>query len=116
MPKKKKKPNKKMQAWIDARRRRHLSSAQVQMARELGMNPKKLGQKANDDQEPWKAPLPEFIEQLYLKRFSKARRDHVAEATPSNCLCVYSRRTDGTSFELHSCPFLSTEPVIPMCL
>ncbi len=80
------------------------------------MNPKKLGQKANDDQEPWKAPLPEFIEQLYLKRFSKARRDHVAEATPSNCLCVYSRRTDGTSFELHSCPFLSTEPVIPMCL
>lgn len=41
------------------------------------MNPKKLGQKANHHQEPWKAPLPEFIAQLYLKRFGKARPDHV---------------------------------------
>src|SRR4030095_7486821 len=28
-----------MQRWIDARKRFHLSHAQVQMARELGMNP-----------------------------------------------------------------------------
>jgi len=41
------------------------------------MNPKKLGQKANHRQESWKVPLPEFIEQLYLKRFGKARPDHV---------------------------------------
>jgi len=31
------------QAWIDARKRHHLSHAHAQMARELGMNPKKLG-------------------------------------------------------------------------
>jgi len=31
-----KKPNQKLQAWIDARKRHHLSHAQVQMARELG--------------------------------------------------------------------------------
>jgi len=43
------------------------------MARELGMNPKKLGGKANHDQEPWKAPLPVFIEELYLKRFGRKR-------------------------------------------
>ena len=29
------------QAWVDSRRRFHLSHALVQMARELGMNPKK---------------------------------------------------------------------------
>jgi hypothetical protein len=34
----------------DARRRFHLSH--VQMARELGMNPKKLGKLDNHDQEP----------------------------------------------------------------
>ena len=61
----------KLQAWVDARKRFHLSHAQVQMARELGMNPKKLGQLNNHEQEPWKAPLPEFIENLYLKRFGR---------------------------------------------
>jgi hypothetical protein len=51
-----------MQRWIEARKRFHLSHAQVQMARELGMNPRKLGSLANHKQEPWKAPLPVFIE------------------------------------------------------
>src|ERR1700722_5595023 len=58
-----------LQPWIDARRRFHLSHEHVQMARELGMNPKKLGKLDNHDQEPWKLPLPEFIRKLYSKRF-----------------------------------------------
>jgi hypothetical protein len=66
----------KLQAWIDARKRFHLSHAQVQMARELGMNPKKLGGMANHRQEPWKIPLPQYIEELYLKRFKKERPDN----------------------------------------
>ena len=47
------------------------------MARELGLNPKKLGKLDNDDQEPWKLPLPAFIESLYRKRFGKDRPDLV---------------------------------------
>jgi hypothetical protein len=47
------------------------------MARELGMNPRKFGRLANHDQEPWKAPLPIFIERIYQKRFGKARPDRV---------------------------------------
>ena len=66
-----------MQRWIDARNRFHLSHAQVQMARELGLNPHKLGSLANHKQEPWKAPLPVFIEQNYRKRFGKAEPDRV---------------------------------------
>lgn len=62
-----------LQDWIEARKRHHLSHAQVQMARELGMNPKKLGKLDNHDQEPWKAPLPQFIEHLYFKRFGRER-------------------------------------------
>jgi hypothetical protein len=66
-----------LQAWVDARKRFHLSHAHVQMARELGMNPKKLGGMANHRQEPWKVPLPQYIEELYLKRFKKERPDNV---------------------------------------
>jgi len=61
----------KLQAWIQARTRHHLSHAHVQMARELGMNPTKLESIDNHRQEPWKAPLPEFIEHLYFKRFGR---------------------------------------------
>ncbi len=63
--------------WIEARKRHHLSNAHVQMARELGMNPKKLGKLDNHRQEPWKAPLPQFIEQLYFKSFGKERPELV---------------------------------------
>lgn len=66
-----------LQAWVDARKRFHLSDAHVQMARELGMNPKKLGGMANHKQEPWKRPLPQYIEELYLKRFKKEGPDSV---------------------------------------
>jgi hypothetical protein len=72
-----KKPNQKMQAWIDARKRHHLSHVQVQMTRELGMNPSKLGKLDNHDQEPWKMPLRYYIEHLYLKRFGKPSPDNV---------------------------------------
>ena len=74
---KKKKPDPKMQAWIDARKRHRLSDAHVQMARELGMNPRKLGKLDNHDQEPWKRPLPDFLEHLYQKRFRRKRPEIV---------------------------------------
>jgi hypothetical protein len=61
---KKIKTNHQMQKWIDARRRRHLSHSQVQMARGLGLKPAKLGKIDNHRQEPWGLPLPRFIEQL----------------------------------------------------
>ena len=67
----------KLQVWIEARKRHGLSHAQIQMARDLGMNPKKLGKLDNADQEPWKVPLPVFIENLYRKRFTKDRPDVV---------------------------------------
>jgi hypothetical protein len=41
------------------------------------MNPKRFGGKDNHRQEPWKVPLPQFIELVYLKRFGKQRPDLV---------------------------------------
>lgn len=67
----------KLQDWVEARKRHRLSHAHVQMARELGMNPRKLGKLDNHDQERWKAPLPRFIERLYFRRFGRERPDQV---------------------------------------
>ena len=71
------KPPQNLRDWIEARRRFRLSHAHVQMARELGMNPRKLGKLDNHEQEPWKAPLPLFIEHLYMKRFGRERPEVV---------------------------------------
>lgn len=73
----KKKTDPKLEAWLAARKRHRLSHAHVQMGRELGLNPAKLGKIDNHHQEPWKAPLPEFIESLYEKRFGRVRREKV---------------------------------------
>ena len=66
-----------LQAWIDARKLRHLSHAHVQMARELGMNPKKLGKIDNHRQEPWKAASAHLHRGPLFKRFGKERPDVV---------------------------------------
>lgn len=66
-----------LQIWIDARKRHALSHVVVQMARELGMNPRKLGGLDNHRQERWKAPLPEFIAGLYFRRFGCSQPETV---------------------------------------
>ena len=67
----------KFQVWVDARKRFRLTDTHIQMAREMGMNPKKFGSLANHDQEKWKAPLPIFIESLYFERFGKDRPNEI---------------------------------------
>ena len=66
-----------LEQWVEARKRFRLSHAQISMARELGLNPHKLGNLDNHDQEPWKAPLPLFIEHLYRKSFGRERPEVV---------------------------------------
>jgi hypothetical protein len=47
-----KQPKARLDAWADAQKRFHLSDLPIQMARELGLNPKKFGGLANHRQEP----------------------------------------------------------------
>ena len=41
------------------------------------MNPKNFGKLANHRQEKWKLPLPQFIEELYFKRFGRTQPEQV---------------------------------------
>ncbi len=61
----------KIEKWVAAQKKHRLSDKHVQMARELGLNPDKLGKIDNPEQETWKAPLPQFIERIYFKRFKR---------------------------------------------
>ena len=63
--------------WIEAKKKYRLSDMHIQMARELGMNPKTFGGLDNHKQEKQKSPLLDFIEDLYYKRFKKEKPDIV---------------------------------------
>ena len=67
----------KLRPWIEVRKKFKLSHAQIQMARELGLNPKKFGSLSNHKQEPWKAPLPEFIEHIYEKHMGRSQPNDI---------------------------------------
>jgi hypothetical protein len=47
------------------------------MARELGLNPKKIGSLATHRQEPWKEPLPDFIATMCERRFGRRQPERV---------------------------------------
>ena len=68
--------------WIKARRRFQLCDAHIQMARELGLNPKKSGGLANTKQEPWKLPLPEFIQERKAREQAGHLSEHSGEDPP----------------------------------
>lgn len=105
----------KLQTWVEARRRHHLSHAHVQMARELGMNPTKLGSLDNHRQQSWKQPLPQFLESLYEKRFGRARPEVVVsleERAATQAKRQAEKRTDRQRRrEAGSTP----QPVQPQC-
>ncbi len=99
----------KLRPWIEARPRFHLSHAQVQMARELGLNPKKLGKLDNHKQEPWKLPLPLFIEKCYRKRLGKEQPDDPrpveAKVAEKAARKAAKKEAEGTAPEGGDCPF-----------
>jgi hypothetical protein len=57
------------EAWRNAKKICRLTARQLDMARRLGLNPKKLPRLRPGPQERWKLPVGEFIEALYCNRF-----------------------------------------------
>jgi len=66
-----------LQLWVKVKRQCALTDAHVQMARELGMNPKRLIESEITAQGLTQIPLCQRIEGLYLKRFKKPQPDFV---------------------------------------
>lgn len=91
--------------WIDARKKFRLSNAHIQMARELGLSPKRFGSYADTTNQPWKVPLPQFIENQYFKQFGKERPDvvrsieEIAAAQVAKRAARKARKLDAASGE-----------------
>jgi hypothetical protein len=64
------------EAWSNTKRICQLNDRHVEMARALGMNPRKLPGLRPSPQERWKLPVGEFIEERYRKRFGGDPPDH----------------------------------------
>ncbi|TXL71687.1 hypothetical protein FHP25_28770 [Vineibacter terrae] len=112
-----------LKPWAEAQQRFHLSHAHVQMARELGLNPKKLGKLVGTKQQPWKLKLPDYIVKLYAKNFGKTRPDvvrslaEVASAQADKKAAGHDRkaamRVSLASFEAHHPPWPDDDQLIP---
>ena len=63
-----------LKKWSEAKKKHRLSQLHVCMAMELGFNPGKMSGYAPNPHEQWKAPLPDFIERIYEKRFGASHK------------------------------------------
>ncbi len=70
----KKKKTTRDREWADAKRKCRLNAETVRMAKELGMNPRKLIKNIPSKTERWKAPVHIWIRDLYEKRLAKTQR------------------------------------------
>lgn len=61
-----------LKKWIDAKKKSRLSQKHICMAMELGINPRSLASMGANPHELWKSPLPDYLEELYEKRFKRS--------------------------------------------
>ena len=64
--------------WAAAKRHCRLSVEEVRMARELGLNPRKLSKQVPSPAQPWKLPVGQWVRELYGK-------SHGAPASEPSC-------------------------------
>jgi len=57
--------------WVEAKRRCQLNQDDIQKAKELGLNPRKLTKNIPSKSQQWKAPVKYWIRDLYEKQQMK---------------------------------------------
>ena len=60
--------------WAEAKRECRLNAETVRMAKELGLNPRKLIKNIPNKSQRWKAPLHVWIREMYEERMGRAAR------------------------------------------
>ena len=99
------------EAWKNAKRICRLNRRQLEMARALGMNPRKLPRLRPSPQQRWKLPVGAFIEELYRKRFGgHPRHDEPEGRAPGSGKPPSSQRDTRASNRLRN-PELVRDPM-----
>ena len=68
------KSKKKEEIWKEAYKRCRLSTRHIQMAKELGLNPRSIIKNIPSPKQGWKLPVRDWIEQMYNKHFKNRGR------------------------------------------
>ena len=66
--------NKKQTEWAEAKKKCRLNEETIQMAKEMGLNPRSLIKNIPSKTQKWKAPVHVWIREMYQKRQEKAMR------------------------------------------
>jgi len=67
MAKKKPKSSGRDADWAEAKRRCRLSQEEIRMAKDLGISPRSLIKNIPSPSQPWKAPVKDWVRELYRK-------------------------------------------------
>lgn len=86
--------------WLEAKRRCGLSDEDVQMAKELGMKPRSLIKNIPSRSQRWKAPVREWIRELYAKRFGHLRGGSAKRTSASSTQTAVGASVDAEHEDL----------------
>ena len=70
--------------WVDVKNRCRLSSEALNMAKEMGLNPKSLIKNIPAPSQRWKAPVEVWIRDMYESRQEKSRKKAEKKASSVN--------------------------------
>ena len=71
----------KQEMWDEAKKKCHIGDEEIHMAKEMGLNPKSLIKNIPNKSEMWKAPVKDWIHDMYDKRQRKSRQKAKRRAT-----------------------------------
>ena len=74
----------KQELWDEAKKRCHIGDEEIRMAKEMGLNPKSLIKNIPNKSEQWKAPVKDWIHDMYDKRQRKSRQKEKRRAEQLN--------------------------------
>lgn len=64
----------KQELWDEAKKKCRIGDEEIRMAKEIGLNPKSLIKNIPNKSEMWKAPVKDWIHDMYDKRQRKSRQ------------------------------------------
>jgi hypothetical protein len=60
--------------WEEAKKKCRLGEEEIRMAKEMGLNPKSLIKNIPSKSEQWKAPVKDWIQEMYEKGREKSEK------------------------------------------
>ena len=74
----------KQELWDEAKKKCRIEDEEIRMAKEMRLNPKSLLKNIPNKSEMWKAPVKDWIHDMYDKRQRKSKRKAVQQNKDNN--------------------------------